>query len=153
MSSGRAAIIETLLPAYLAESSEPVVRSIWAAMLALSGDAFVANERLAQAFLAAADYCGSDAGTVRVKDIRPGAAGSTPLMIRNVAGKATFPANDAVHGFEIWSSDGTDAGTLLVKDMVAGAGSPSIDNLTSFGGSLYFTATDAASGPCFWRKI
>jgi tetratricopeptide (TPR) repeat protein len=51
--AGAGAIIETLLPAYLAESSEPVVRSIWAAMLALSGDAFVANEHLAQAFLAA----------------------------------------------------------------------------------------------------
>lgn len=51
--AGAGAVIETLLPAYLAESSEPVVRSIWAAMLALSGDAFVANERLAQAFLGA----------------------------------------------------------------------------------------------------
>ncbi|MBV8878538.1 MAG: HEAT repeat domain-containing protein [Planctomycetaceae bacterium] len=53
MMAGSGSITDTLLPAYLAESSEPVLKAIWASMLALTGDGVAANERLAQAFLGA----------------------------------------------------------------------------------------------------
>jgi ELWxxDGT repeat protein len=47
--------------------------------------------------------------------------------------------NDAVHGDELWLTDGTNAGTSLVRDLVLGAGSPGIRNLTAAGGFAYFT--------------
>jgi tetratricopeptide (TPR) repeat protein len=51
--AGAGAIEETLLPSYLKELSEPVRRSVWGSLLALAGDGFVSNEKLALAFLAA----------------------------------------------------------------------------------------------------
>src|SRR5258707_15114106 len=53
MMAGSGSIVETLLPAYLAEASEPVHRAIWSAIWGITGDGIAANEKLAQAFLAA----------------------------------------------------------------------------------------------------
>jgi ELWxxDGT repeat protein len=75
---------------------------------------------------------GTAAGTVLVKDIHPGkemayhwrlgkeverSAWSDPQGLLGFAGKVYFAANDGVHGFELWSSDGTAQGTSLVKDI------------------------------------
>lgn len=59
---------------------------------------------------------GSAAGTVLVKDIRPGAEASWVSPLRVVNGLAYFTANDGVHGSELWVTDGSAAGTRLVKD-------------------------------------
>src|ERR1700722_13790119 len=43
---------------------------------------------------------GTAAGTMMVKDINPGA-------LTNFNGTVYFSANDGIHGFELWKSDGT----------------------------------------------
>jgi len=75
---------------------------------------------------------GTPAGTVLVKDIRPGKemvydwqvnkevernAWSEPQGLMEFGGKVFFTANDGVHGFGLWASDGTAVGTALVKDI------------------------------------
>lgn len=76
---------------------------------------------------------GTAAGTVLVKDVHPGKemvydwrfdkdveriAWADPQGLLEFEGKLYFAANDGVHGFEVWSSDGTAQGTKLVKDIV-----------------------------------
>ncbi len=63
---------------------------------------------------------GTAAGTVLVKDIRPGIFNSNPLSLTNVNGTLFFAANDGVTGFELWKSDGTAAGTVMVKELTPG---------------------------------
>lgn len=60
---------------------------------------------------------GTTAGTVIVKDIRPGTNGSAPVNFGNIGNKVLFYAGDGVVGRELWSTDGTEAGTVLVKDI------------------------------------
>jgi trimeric autotransporter adhesin len=91
---------------------------------------------------------GTEAGTVMVKDIKPGAS-SSPSYITNVNGTLYFAANDGVHGTELWKSDGTEAGTVMVKDINPSGGSFPED-LTNVNGALYFTADDGVHGPELW---
>lgn len=63
---------------------------------------------------------GTQAGTVLVKDIRPGPGGSNPEGLVNVNGVLFFRANDGVNGYELWKSDGTKTGTVLVRDIRPG---------------------------------
>jgi len=51
-----------------------------------------------------------------VKDINPG-GDSYPQYLTNVNGTLFFTADDGIHGWELWKSDGTTAGTLMVKDI------------------------------------
>jgi ELWxxDGT repeat protein len=60
---------------------------------------------------------GTDAGTVLVKDISPGAANSNPSGLTVFNGALYFRADDGVSGIELWKTDGTDAGTVRVKDI------------------------------------
>ncbi len=85
---------------------------------------------------------GTEAGTVMVRDIRPGAIDSTPHDLTNVDGTLFFVAGDSVAGEELFRSDGTLAGTTLVKDIASGGGSSLIlaGTLESSDGILYFTA-------------
>src|SRR5262249_38794869 len=62
-----------------------------------------------------------------------------------------FTADDGVHSWELWKSDGTDAGTVLVRDIYPGA-LPSIPtSLTVFNGTLYFVAL-SDSGFELWQS-
>ena len=66
---------------------------------------------------------GTGAGTVLVKDVKPGvpnAKDSGPTNLTDVGGTLFFAANDGIHGAEPWASDGTEAGTVLVKDVNQG---------------------------------
>ena len=49
---------------------------------------------------------GSAGGMRLVKDICPGACGSTPSELIELGKVAFFMANDGIHGMELWRSDG-----------------------------------------------
>ncbi len=103
---------------------------------------------------------GTEAGTVRVKDIFPGSNDlihknltndSNPRNLTNVGGSLFFIATDRIGGIEsLWKSDGTEAGTIPVKDIRPGSGSYS--NLTNVGGTLFFTAFDSTAGIELWKS-
>lgn len=79
--AGSGAIDDTLLPAYLTEASDSVRRAVWTSMLSLAGDGFVANEKLAQAFLAAGRRTEMDQICTRLHAATP----EGELKVRRVA--------------------------------------------------------------------
>ncbi len=86
---------------------------------------------------------GTRTGTVRVADIRTGAASSRPASLVNMNGMLYFAATDA-NGRELWRSGGTAQSTQRVKDIVAGADSSEPSMLINVNGTLYFAADDGA---------
>jgi ELWxxDGT repeat protein len=95
---------------------------------------------------------GTDAGTMLVKDIHPGAAGSDPgngfldvggtsLPFAVLNGFAYFTADDGTHGKQLWRSDGSAAGTLQVTSLPDASGSfaDNVDNVVTANGMLFFT--------------
>ncbi len=59
---------------------------------------------------------GTTAGTVQVKDIKPGPGSSIPSSLANLNGTLLFQANDGTTGIELWKSDGSAAGTNIIRD-------------------------------------
>ncbi|HEY0781628.1 MAG TPA: ELWxxDGT repeat protein, partial [Thermoanaerobaculia bacterium] len=66
------------------------------------------------------------------------------------AGRLFFTADDGVHGFELWQTDGTAAGTRRVSDIAPGPLSSWPDSFTQLGDRLYFAAQDSLSGRELW---
>ncbi|MEX0676088.1 MAG: ELWxxDGT repeat protein [Pirellulales bacterium] len=95
---------------------------------------------------------GTEAGTVLVKDIFPGASGSLPFNLTNVNGTLFFSANDGITGIELWKSDGTLAGTVRVEDINPGAPSSSPFSFTNVSGTLFFQANDGITGFELWKS-
>ncbi len=110
------------------------------------------------------ELCVTDGSTISlVKDIRPGQASSQLYALAPFGDGVLFVADDGVHGFELWRSDGTPAGTQMVIDLVPGLanGCPRHDA----GGNGYqgfvfaergarralFAATDGTGGIELWR--
>src|SRR5262245_64030471 len=83
---------------------------------------------------------GTEAGTVRVKDIIPGPSGGFPSRLTPAGSLIFFSASDNTSGVELWKSDGTEAGTVRVKDINPGPASTNIINLAAVGNTLYFSA-------------
>ena len=50
-------------------------------------------------------------------------------------------ANDGVHGFELWKSNGTEAGTVLVKNASPGDRGSYPSGLTNVNETLFFQAS------------
>jgi HEAT repeat protein len=93
--AGAGAIEETLFPSYLKEASEPVRRAVWTAMLALAGDAFVANEKLALAFLAIGRRSEADQICTRLHGTKPaGELGPRRVTLEEAVVRDFFEAND-----------------------------------------------------------
>ncbi|MBW8875054.1 MAG: S-layer homology domain-containing protein [Acidobacteria bacterium] len=95
---------------------------------------------------------GTAAGTVRVKDIRPGSASSDVDLLTVAGNRLFFVADDGVHGRELWVSDGTGAGTRMTRDAAPGPGSPAIQGLTALGFHVLFSADDGVHGRELWRS-
>ncbi len=88
---------------------------------------------------------GTPGGTGRVKDIRPGTAGSHPTELTAVGSKLFFAANDGSTGHELYVSDGTNAGTKRLTDINAGSTGSGISDLIKVKGTLFFFAYNAAA--------
>lgn len=118
---------------------------------------------------------GTEAGTVRVKDIYEGTYtdsygtypnSSDPQNMVDVNGTLFFTADDGTNGRELWKTDGTESGTVMVKDIYSGtsasysyyyyygqvpnASSP--EQLTAFDGQLFFLAEDETNGMELWKS-
>ncbi|MEA2327138.1 MAG: hypothetical protein QOE68_2097, partial [Thermoanaerobaculia bacterium] len=101
---------------------------------------------------------GSDSGTHMVTDVLPGTKGAlesnySQLGLTPFRNGVLFPANDGVHGREMWFSDGTAAGTRMVRDFVPGATGmwdSTFAYITAFGNRAYFVARDAGNGEELW---
>ncbi len=107
----------------------------------------------------------TEAGTYMVKDIAAGTAFSlwnpegsyAAKSLTDVNGTAFFFANDGIHGYELWKSDGTEAGTMLVKNIGDGQqGIRPSDNVfaecIAIDGILYFVAYLDGVGHEVWRS-
>jgi ELWxxDGT repeat protein len=90
---------------------------------------------------------GTPAGTQRLPAVL------APRGVTALDDFAYFSATDAVHGRELWRSDGTVAGTALVADLAPGfaTGGPQ-SNLLVWDGRLYFAADDGVHGPELWSS-
>lgn len=94
---------------------------------------------------------GTAAGTVLVKDITSGAAGTSFSRLTVLGGKIYFAAYSSTAGTELWQSDGTNAGTIVLKDINSGINSSAPQNLTVCGSYIYFSADDGTNGRELWR--
>ena len=83
-----------------------------------------------------------------VADINPGSTGSYSLT--NVNGELFFAANDAVHGAQLWESNGTAAGTFIVRDIAPKGQIPYV--LTNVSGTLFFSVSDGIHGQQLWKS-
>jgi ELWxxDGT repeat protein len=95
---------------------------------------------------------GTPQTTMLVRDIAPGTASSTPVIVAATPTRVFFLA-DAQDGTgnELWVSDGTSEGTHLVRDIVAGPASTEMRSFVASGERLYFVADDrSGSGPELW---
>jgi ELWxxDGT repeat protein len=88
-----------------------------------------------------------------VKNINQ-AGDSSPFFLTDVNGVLYFFADDGVHGWELWQSDGTLSGTTLVSDINPSGDSIFLGNAfpTNIGDILYFTADDGTHGYELWKS-
>jgi large repetitive protein len=93
---------------------------------------------------------GTEAGTRRLRDLRPGTEGSRPHNLVELGGMVYFFASAAsaeAQGEALWRTDGTEGGTVQIKSL-ARRGLPSRGReLLPAGGRLFFVADNEAIGP------
>ena len=89
---------------------------------------------------------GTDAGTKMVKDIRPGADSSAPLLLADINGVLYFSADDGVGGRELWKSDGTEAGTVVAFDFTGDGTSSNPSAVAIIVDRVIVAAGNAANG-------
>ncbi|QHT70455.1 T9SS type A sorting domain-containing protein [Rhodocytophaga rosea] len=75
-----------------------------------------------------------------------------PLAPTNVNGILYFSGYDAIHGQELWRSDGTPEGTYLVKDINPGLGNSNPSRLIEVNGTLYFIANQYEKAISYYTK-
>jgi ELWxxDGT repeat protein len=89
---------------------------------------------------------GTQAGTILLKDIRPGGSGSDPRYLYGTAKHVFFSADDGVHGEQTWMSDGTPAGTVVLTDLAGGPTGFNPGPFAGTSGTLAFAGTSIDSG-------
>ena len=103
---------------------------------------------------------GTITGTFMVKNINTGSQPYTNFndmtiirFLASTSNKIYFTANDGVHGYELWVSNGTDTGTYMIKDINPVAfdvhNLPKTDAVIC-NNLLYFNATDSVHGFELW---
>jgi ELWxxDGT repeat protein len=93
---------------------------------------------------------GTEAGTWRVKNIRPGPESSGAGSLTPACSTLFFLADDGVSGLELWQSDGTELGTLLVSDLTPAPATDVPFLLSPFGCGIAFTLHQGATGAELW---
>ena len=85
-----------------------------------------------------------------------GGADVTWVQVTCRARRLFLAGYEAVHGKELWSSDGTPAGTGLAVELEPGFNGSDVRGLTAFRGALYFTAYAYEAGTTWtsplWRS-
>jgi ELWxxDGT repeat protein len=98
---------------------------------------------------------GTAAGTSILFDTVPvGVAGKNDIgqSLAPLGDRIVFWADDGVHGFEPWITDGTPTGTSLLKDVNPGPmGSSNPAGTASTGSTLFFAANDGVHGSELWK--
>jgi len=84
-------------------------------------------------------------GTVLAPELVKSLPDWNPQALVNYNGTLFFRANDPVHGFELWKSNGTAAGTKMVKD-INPKGSSDPYRFFILKDKLLFRATDGVNG-------
>lgn len=96
---------------------------------------------------------GTEAGTVMVKDIKPGTSSSEPVDLFNFDGVLYFFAMSnipAIPTYQLWKSDGTETGTALVGHAIFRGGGGSTSQLTNLNGTLYYYFGVTGNGTELW---
>ncbi|MEO7081591.1 MAG: ELWxxDGT repeat protein [Flavobacteriales bacterium] len=93
---------------------------------------------------------GTSAGTYLLKDINPGADGSTPYYFMYWQGRAFFSAENGVDGFQLWSSDGTEVGTQVELDINNINGLSASYNYTVYNDMLVFQGWTSGAHIDLW---
>ena len=88
---------------------------------------------------------GTETGTSVLKDINPGHDASmydeyTRDNFIATANKMYFPADDGVHGMELWATSGTEESTVMVKDIIPGSQDSHPRHMVNIGESVYFVS-------------
>ena len=117
--------------------------------------AFVANEFESRKGIELWSTNGTAAGTKLLKDINTTRTlSSSPLQSGSATlnDKIIFSADDGVHGFEPYISDGTEKGTRLLNDISSGPGSSSPGFFSVKNHEFYFVAfPEDFSNPTIYR--
>lgn len=100
---------------------------------------------------------GTSVGTALVRDLNPGsgnaiATGAVDGGIITTGHQVFFIAQDGVHGWGLWASDGTAAGTVMLCETLpdSGASGFPLVEMIAVGDQLYFDGVDAAHGSELW---
>lgn len=97
---------------------------------------------------------GTAAGTIQVRDTKPGPLSSNPQIMSNLNGTLFFAADDdGTTGRELWQTNGAVSGARLVQDLNPGSASSNPAQMIVSGGQLLFTATKSSIGRELWRLI
>lgn len=83
-------------------------------------------------------------------DISTTTGHASPDQLTTFGSRVCFTADDAVHGIELWISDGTANETYLVKDINPGIGASMPRTFAVVGSEMLFVASDGTLGEELW---
>src|SRR4051794_20730226 len=66
-------------------------------------------------------------------------------------GVSYFTADDGLHGYELWRSDGTETGTYMIKDIIQRAIGSFPHDILVFKNAIYFIASDSLNNSELWK--